>query len=157
MAYVSTDPDRRCEVCSGPITPKNQSGICTRNKECRSALQRVIAGKQTPPTLDTPDNCPWLLPIVYDLDTGEEIIDETAIAIAVEGTRHVGLTLTERREVVRRMIAGSWDVQEIAHHCGTTRARLDPIMNELGYEVVPTIKPNGARGRANIRKIKEAV
>lgn len=175
MPYVSVDETRRCESCGGPITPKNRTGICTRNKACRSALQQRINGKLAEQTEDTPDNCPWLLPDAWELselddECSEEriyaldefghripIVDEIAIDIAVEGRRHVGLTQIEREEVVRRMVLGSWGVNDIAHHCGTTRKRLDPIFNKLGYEVVPHIKPNGKRGRANIRPIREAV
>jgi hypothetical protein len=129
----------------------------------------VVSGK--------PENSPWLLPIVYEIDedgntifvneagkpTPEgcggkpiEIIDEVAIDVAVEGLRHVGLTMTERKIVVRRMIAGAWGANEIARHCGTILHRLKPIFTELGYEVMPPRRPNGKRiaAAAEIRRIK---
>ena len=149
--------DRMCEVCHGPITTDNRTGICAKTTGCRSALRKRISGKRPEPVAETPDNCPWLRPESYDLDTGELIIDQVAIDVAVEGRRRVRLTHTERKEVIRRMIAGSWDAREIAQHCGTILQRLDPIFTELGYEVVPTIKPNGRYGKATIRKIKEEV
>lgn len=154
---IRVDPDRVCEVCGGPITPKNKTGICTANTNCRSALQRKWNGGERPGVVSgKPENSPWLLPTVYDLDTGEEIVDQVAIQVAVEGTRHVGLTQTERKEVVRRMIAGAWGANDIARHCGTILHRLKPIFTELGYEVVPPRRPNGTRiaAAAEIRRIK---
>lgn len=154
---IKVDPDRVCEVCAGPITPKNKTGICTANSACRSALQRKWNGGERPGVVSgDPANSPWLLPTVYDLDTGEEIIDDVAIQVAVEGTRHVGLTMTERKIVVQRMIAGAWSANDIARHCGTILHRLIPIFTELGYEVVPPRRPNGKRiaAAAEIRRIK---
>lgn len=152
MTYQRIDAERRCEVCCGPITPKNRTGICTRNKACRSALQRKItSGRQNGAENGDPKNSRWLLPTVYDLDTGEEIIDQVAIDVAVEGLRHVGLTETERKIVVERMIKGAWGVSEIARHCGTIPARIEPVINELGYEVVTATRANGKRRTASIR------
>jgi hypothetical protein len=78
----------------------------------------------------------------------------------VEGSRHVGLTVTERKIVVERMIKGVlmglWSANDIARHCGTILHRLKPILEELGYEVVPPRKPNGKRiaTAAEVRRIK---
>ena len=156
MTYQRVDPERSCEVCRGPITPKNKTGICTRNKECRSALQRKITGgRQNGAANGDPSNSRWLLDPAYDLDTGEEIVDQVAIDVAVEGTRHVGLTETERRIVVKRMIQGAWGVSEIARHCGTIPARIEPVINELGYEVVTATRANGKRRTASIRRKQE--
>jgi hypothetical protein len=172
VPYISVDETRCCDSCGGPITPKNKTGICTRTKQCRSELQRRVNGTLAEQE-DAPDNCPWLSPPaylladeddeasderIYRLDANGnriEDVDEIAVDIAVAGTRHVCLTRTERKEVIRRMIQGSWDVNEIARHCGTVRKRLDPIFRELGYEVVNPPRPNGKPGRATIRPIGE--
>ena len=175
---IRVDPERVCEICSGPITPKNKTGICTASTQCRSALQKKWNGGQRPGVVSgKPENSPWLLPVVYEIDEdgntifvndqGEptpeecgghpiEIIDDVAINVAVEGTRHVGLTTTERRIVVQRMIQGAWGANEIARHCGTILHRLKPIFADLGYEVVPPRRPNGKRiaAAAEIRRIK---
>jgi hypothetical protein len=95
----------------------------------------------------------WLLPIVYDLDTGEEIIDDVAVQIAVEGSRHVGLTVTERKLAIERMIKGGLQYREIADHIGTSPAKLKPLIEELGYELIPR-RTTAAKGHeaTTIRK-----
>ncbi len=179
------DPDRTCSVCGGPITQKNQTGICTRNRACRSALQRkMTGGAQNGANNGSPENSQWLLPPAYELeDEGDEyrlvyptdedgnrlegpgrpieIVDPVAVDIAVRGTRRVGLTMTERKLAIRRMIAGAWSPTEMAHHCGTIVPRIEPILNELGYEVV-AYKDQGKNRNSNskaktLRKIKETV
>jgi hypothetical protein len=175
------DPERCCSVCGGPITIKNVTGICTRNRACRSALQRkMTGGAQNGANNGDPSNSQWLLEPAYELcdepspvcdenggykvdENGNriEIVDEVAIDIAVRGDRRVGLTETERREVIRRMIAGAWSPTEMAHHCGTIVPRIEGILNELGYEIVAW-KDQGRNRNSNsraktLRRIKETV
>lgn len=147
-----TDTGRVCRVCSGPISDRNVSGICAKNYECRVAQQaRRNAGK---PTGRKKGDSLYLLPIVYDLDNGEEIIDEVAVQIAFEGNRKVGLTTTERKMVMARMIRAGYQYREIADHIGTSPAMLKPVFEEMGYQIIPRRTPgSGGREATEIRKV----
>jgi len=175
------DPNRTCSECGGPITLKNETGICTRNQACRSALQRrMTGGAQNGANNGDPSNSRYLLPPAYELcwgDPGErcdefgyaldedgnkiEIIDQVAIDIAVRGDRRVGLTERERVEVIRRMITGAWSPTEMAHHCGTIVPRIEPILTALGYEIVEYKDQGPHRNTSSkakaLRRIKETV
>jgi hypothetical protein len=112
---------RKCSVCGGPLTAEDMTGICTKNQGCRLAL-----------------------PVAYDIDTGAEIIDERAVEIAVQGTRKVALTVTERKLVIKEMISRQYQFREIADHIGTSPQMLRPLFDELGYELIPRRTSKGA-------------
>ena len=141
--------NKTCSVCGGPVSDRNASGICTKTFECRSALQTHRHGKKPSGNRKSQR----ILPIVYDLDTNEEIIDDIAIRIAFEGVRIVSLTITERKIVIEKMIQAGYQFREIANHIGTSPPKLKPLFEELGYELIPRRTPGSAGHEATqIRK-----
>lgn len=136
------DPVRTCSVCSGPLSERNKTGICARNYGCRvqQQLRRNGGRPKRPPKGDSA----WLLPAAYDLDTGEEIVDEVAIRIAVSGIRRVALTEVERTAAILKMIKTGWQYREIADHIGISPARLKPRIEALGYILIPRRQPGSS-------------
>lgn len=157
--------DRRCSVCGGPLSTRNQSGICAKNYGCRVQQQLRRQGrKRNGPKKGTP---PWLLPPAYEIDddgnqvldkNGQpvEIVDEVAIRVAVSGVRRVALTEQERKEVIIKMIKTGWQYREIADHIGTSPAKLRPMIEALGYQIIPRRDPGRSHPTeaTEIRKVQ---
>jgi DNA-binding NarL/FixJ family response regulator len=72
-----------------------------------------------------------LIPEVRDLDDNEIIIDDVAIHVAIAGERHVSLTETERRIVVRCLLLRGMDDKEIAQHLGIKVMTAKDIVREV--------------------------
>ncbi len=146
-----TDGGRICSVCQGPISDRNKSGICAKTFECRSAQQnRRNAGK---PSSGLKGDALYLLEIVYDLDTEEEIIDDVAINRVVTGGGRAAMTVTERKLALDRMARNGVQYREMADRIGTSPQRIKPILEELGYEVIPRRSGGGpGRDATEIRK-----
>jgi hypothetical protein len=168
MSNSTMERTRTCSVCGEPITERNKTGICARTFDCRSALQGVRhanakSGKTTHVEL--------LLPPAYELeDEGDEyardalgnlieMVDETAIRIAVSGVRCVPMTERERRIAVQKMIDLGYRLREIAANIGTSSTKIRPVIEGLGYELIPRRHPggHGLREATEIRKIRDEV
>ena len=148
--------DRKCSVCQGPLSSRNSSGICAKTFECRvqQQLRRRGGRRVRPPKGDSA----WLLSPAYEIhEDGSqildrdgkpiEIVDEVAIRVAVAGTRRVALTDTERREVIQQMIKTGWQYREIADHIGTSPAKLKPMIEAMGYRLIPRRQPGSKTPR----------
>ena len=162
---VSADvsPDRTCSVCGGKLSARNKSGICAKTYECRveQQLKRYGGERKRPKRGESM----WTLPPAYEIDEDGnrlldendqpiEIVDEIAISIAVSGVRRVPLTERERRMAIETMIKTGWQYREIADHIGTSPAKLKPIIEELGYRLIPRRQPGSTpREATEIRKI----
>jgi hypothetical protein len=85
-----------------------------------------------------------------------EIVDATAVRIAVHGQRRVALTETERRLAVLRMIQLDYRFREIASHIGTSPDKIRPVIEGLGYELIPRRQPDG-RGMREATEIRKKV
>jgi hypothetical protein len=86
-----------------------------------------------------------------------EIVDEVAISTAVAGVRRVALTERERNQAIKTMISRSYRFREIAANLGTSPKKLRPVIEELGYELIPRRQPGGRglREATEIRKVQK--
>lgn len=111
----------------------------------------------------TSDNL--LLDPAYELDdegqpNGPEIVDEVTIRILVAGERKVAATFRERSLAALQMIKTGYTAQEIAEHLGTIISKLPPVLESVGYEIVPKGTARKGYGKTTtkvntIRKIKD--
>lgn len=157
-------PGRKCSVCGGPLSARNKSGICAKNYKCRVQQQLSRQGGQR--TRPPRGESVWVLPPAYEIDedgnqilddNGKpiEIVDEVAVRVAVSGVRRVALTERERRLVIEKMIKTGWQYREIADHIGTSPAKLKPIIEDLGFTLIPRRQAGSHHPReaTEIRKV----
>jgi hypothetical protein len=106
-----------------------------------------------------------LLPPAYEIDEEGnkvldndghpiEIVDEVAIRTAVAGTRKVALTEHERKVAVKTMIERGYRFKEIATNLGTSTKKLKPVIEGMGYELIPRRQPGG-RGLREATEIRK--
>jgi hypothetical protein len=150
--------ERTCSICGGALSVRNTSGICASTFACRSALQeKRRSGAENPSILLEP---------AYEIDEdgnqrldewGDpiEIVDEVTVRVLVSGVRRVSFTEHERDLAILAMIKLGYRFKEIANHLGTSTKKLKPLIEELGYELIPRRQPDGKglRDATEIRKV----
>ena len=97
----------------------------------------------------TSDN---LLPPVYDLDTGTEIIDPVTVSILVQGHRKVASTVSERLEAIHCLVLAGAGVRVIANNLGISIDAAKQLINQAGYQIKPDPmfkRASGAEGTRN--------
>lgn len=160
----ATEGDRECSVCGGSLSVRNTSGICARTFECRSAQQKRRKNRPYP---SEPSGAALQLEPAYEIDEAGnkildddgmpiEIVDEVTVRILVSGVRRVAYTERERDLAVQRMISYSYRFREIAANMGTSPEKLRPVIEALGYELIPRRQAGGKglREATEIRKIR---
>ena len=90
----------------------------------------------TPAPTSRPSVASNLLEPVFDLDTGEEIVDQVAVSIMVRGQRHVDSTRLERCQATGKMIRYGHGVREIAMHIGCSIPDARDYIACAGYKVI---------------------
>lgn len=78
-----------------------------------------------------------LLEKVYDLDTGEEIIDDVAVGIMVRGDRKVASTEAERLVAADKMIRQGSGVRQVANHIGISVMDAKILICSAGWRMAP--------------------
>lgn len=78
-----------------------------------------------------------LLPPVFDLDTGAEIVDEVTVDILVRGHRKVASTHSERHAAIQRLVRQGAGVRIIANHLGISIDDAKECIFQAGYQIVP--------------------
>jgi hypothetical protein len=108
---------------------------------------------------------PRWLPPAYEIDEdgnqlrdGDgnliEIFDEVAVRLTVTGDRVVAITEKERDAAILEMIRRGYLYKEIARNLGTSAVKLRPLIENLGFEVIPRRQEGGGfpREATEIRK-----
>jgi hypothetical protein len=83
-----------------------------------------------------------------------EIVDEVAVSTAVSGARRVALTERERNLAIEKMISHGHRFREIAANIGTSPEKLRPVIESLGYELIPR-RQSGGRGLREATEIRK--
>lgn len=153
---------RGCSVCGGPLSERNTSGICARTPDCRSALQSNRRSRR-----EASGSASLLLEPAYELEedgdeyardeNGQliEIVDQVTVRVLVSGVRRVAYTERERDLAILAMIKQKHRFREIATNIGTSPDKLKPVIEALGYELIPRRHPGGRglREATEIRKV----
>jgi hypothetical protein len=156
---MKNDSAPKCDMCGEAILYRNVVGVCTRNKDCfkenKNRRQKLVYinkyGDPEHPELHTKTqqenrrrnaeykqtmkkegrvfSNPWQIK-----DDG--IIDEIAIQIAVQGTRPVRLTHSERKIVLLKLLQMGCGLTEIREHMHFSGKKLLDMIDELDWEIV---------------------
>jgi hypothetical protein len=78
-----------------------------------------------------------LLDPAFDLDNGEEIIDDVTVTTMVSGRRKVASTERERIEAIHLMVLLGHGVRIIANHIGISIDEAKRLISQAGYQIVP--------------------
>lgn len=138
-----------CKVCGGPVSGRNQIGICRVNKRCRRAAKKEHdhryhvshrSERGSRPRDDTPRPHRQTITLPED-----GIIDEVAIYIAVNGLRKIAMTHRERVEAVRRLLLQGGSIREMCDNLHVQPKIIREILDGLGFECVRNEHIAGSR------------
>jgi len=137
-----------CKVCGGPVSKRNQIGICRVNKKCRQAAKKLhdhkyhlthrADGSRQKDGESRPHRQTVTLP-------EDGIIDDTAVYIAVNGLRRIAMTHRERVEAVRRLLLQGGSIREMCDNLHVQPKIIREILDELGFECVRNEHIAGSR------------